>query len=124
MSDALFALVHRPGPAWVDETGYREQPGIERHIGYLRRLFDEGRMVMGGPFLDDAGGLALIEADDMEEASTFAYDDPTVREGLLSVEVHPWRVVFRREIPKDVVSASASASSAPSATAPSSPPER
>jgi uncharacterized protein YciI len=95
MRDGLFALIHRPGPAWAEGVGYREQPGIERHIGHMRRLFDEGSMVMGGPFLDDAGGLVLLEVHGLDDATRLARDDPTVRDGLLSVEVHPWRVVFR-----------------------------
>ena len=112
MSGALFALIHRPGPAWQDGIDYREQPGIERHIGYMRRLFDEGRMVMGGPFLDDGGGLVLIEAESLDEATTLAGDDPTIRGGLLSAEVHPWRVVFRREDSGDPVSSASSSASA------------
>ncbi len=108
MSGALYALIHRPGPAWQEGIGYREQPGIEQHIGYMRRLFDEGRAVLGGPFLDDAGGLVLLESGATEEAMRLAHDDPSVREGLLSVEVHPWRVVFEREAGDPVSSAMSS----------------
>ena len=109
MSEALFALIHRPGPAWQDGVGYREQPGIERHVAYMRSLFDQGRMPMGGPFLDDSGGMMLLEADSLDEATAVARADPTVGEGLLCVDVRQWRLVFRRDGSNDAFSSPATA---------------
>jgi uncharacterized protein YciI len=96
MTDGLFVLIHRPGPAWLASTPYHEQPGVERHVEYMAGLFESRRMPLGGPFLDDAGGMVLLEATDLKSAQGIADADPTVRDGLLTVEVHPWRVVFRR----------------------------
>jgi uncharacterized protein YndB with AHSA1/START domain len=46
-------------------------------------------LVLGGPFLDDAGGLAILRAD-AAAAARMAAADPGVTSGLLTVTVRPW----------------------------------
>lgn len=31
---SLFVLFHRPGPRWLPEVPFPEQPGIMDHVGY------------------------------------------------------------------------------------------
>jgi uncharacterized protein YciI len=64
----------------------------------MRRLRDEGRLVLGGPFLDEeSGGLAVIEAGSLEEADALAREDPSIASGFLTVHVRPWLAAMRRE---------------------------
>jgi uncharacterized protein YciI len=90
----LFVLLHRPGPTWDANLPYPQQPGVEDHVAYMKTCFEQGRILMGGPFADDSGGMMLLEAGDLQEATNIARADPKVRDGLLVVQVHPWRVVF------------------------------
>lgn len=85
-----FVLFHTPGPRWQTGAGFREQPGIGRHVGYMREQMEAGRLAIGGPFLDDSGGMMVLRAGTAEEAAAIAHADPTVADGLLSVEVKPW----------------------------------
>jgi len=91
----LHVLVHRPGPTWKPGVSFREQPGIEEHVRYMAGLLDQGLMVMGGPFLDDSGGMMVSRLPTLEEARRVAEADPAVRSGLLEVEVKAWLVAMR-----------------------------
>ena len=91
---SLFVIEHRAGRAWLDGAGFREQPGVDVHMAFMRSLHDRGVLVLGGPFLDDADGahvgMAIIRAGSHEAAATLAAEDPSVAAGLLEVRVRPW----------------------------------
>lgn len=83
---------HSPGPQWKPGVSFREQPGIEEHVAYMHGLLERGLMVMGGPFLDDSGGMMVSRIPTLEEARRVASEDPGVESGLLRVEVRAWLV--------------------------------
>jgi uncharacterized protein YciI len=59
----------------------------------MDRLFDAGRVVMGGPYADDTRVLLVVDADDADEASALFRDDPWNREGILvPSDVIEWTV--------------------------------
>lgn len=87
-----YVLFHSPGPQWNGDFSFREQPGIEAHVGYMAGLLERGLLVMGGPYLDDSGGMMVSRASSLEEAESLAREDPGVRSGLLRVEVKAWYV--------------------------------
>ena len=88
---ALQVVAHTPGPAWVPGVSFRDQPGVEHHLGTMRGWLEDGHLVMGGPFLDDAGGgMAVVAFDSVEAADAAAQADRAVRAGLLRAAVRPW----------------------------------
>ncbi len=87
-----YVMLHSPGPAWAKDIPFREQPGVETHVQYMAELLQQGLIVMGGPFLDDSGGMMISRSPTLEEAQQTANKDPAVQSGLLRVEVHPWMV--------------------------------
>jgi uncharacterized protein YciI len=90
-------LFHRPGPAWRAGVPFPEQPGVELHVGFMRELHAEDRLVMGGPFLDgDGGGMAVVAFGSVEDAERRARTDPSIGAGLLTVSVRAWRVPMAR----------------------------
>jgi uncharacterized protein YciI len=91
-----YVLLHSPGPHWNKAKSFREQPGIQAHIAYMGGFDKAGKLVIGGPFLDNTGGLMVLEAASLDEAKAEAMADPTVKSGLLKVTVHPWLVAFQR----------------------------
>jgi uncharacterized protein YciI len=50
----------------------------------------KGRLLIGGPFLDDSGGMMVLKVGSMDEAEAIAGADPAVKAGLLQVKVRPW----------------------------------
>lgn len=72
-----------------------EQAGVMDHAGYLAELAAHGKLMLGGPFLDDTGGMVLLAVESEEEALRIAAEDPGVISGLLRVEVRPWLPAVR-----------------------------
>lgn len=71
------------------ETAARLQRG---HMDNIRRLAEEGRLVLAGPFLDagEIRGIFVLAVDTLEEAQALVEADPAVQAGRLSMELHPW----------------------------------
>ena len=91
-----FVLNHTPGAQWDHTKAFRDQPGIERHVGYMSAFADKRQLVMGGPFLDNSGGMAIFDVAMIDDARAIAEADPTVKSGLLAVTVKPWLAALAR----------------------------
>lgn len=96
--DMRFLIIHSPGPRWDSSKGMFEQVGLSGHIAHYRKLQAEGKLLLGGPFMDaKGGGMMLPEAGLSEkELTDFAMDDPAVKDGLLTVQVRPWLIGMRK----------------------------
>lgn len=92
--DVRFVIVHTPGPTWVPGKSFFEQPGLQAHVDHYRQLLTQGKLVLGGPFLDGAAGGMMVPAAGLaqKEIEEFAQADPAVRSGLLRAEVRPWLI--------------------------------
>lgn len=65
------------------------------HLVNLEPLNRQGRVLLAGPFTDQAGSLIIIEANSLEEAKQIAQDDPYTVHGIFErVEVHPFQQVL------------------------------
>jgi uncharacterized protein len=64
-----------------------------RHIEYLDKLDQEGKIFARGPFSDDSGGLVVYKADSYEEALLLAENDPHVILGSRRLELKEWKIV-------------------------------
>jgi uncharacterized protein len=70
-----FVILWAPGPAWVQGKTVREQPHWEQHATFMDGLFENGMVVLGGPFADATGSLVIVEAENEHEvADVFAHD--------------------------------------------------
>ncbi|MBA2485106.1 MAG: hypothetical protein H0V35_03235 [Nitrospira sp.] len=65
------------------------------HLAGLEFLCRDGRVILAGPFGDQAGSLIIIEAGSLEEAERIAQEDPYAVHGIFErVEVHPFQQVL------------------------------
>ena len=73
------------------------------HANYISGLHDKGKIVLSGPFMKTAGGMAgtmaaggmaIFKAADLEEATKLGTDDPTVKSGMLNVDMKIFWVPF------------------------------
>jgi len=93
-----FAVFHRPGPLWEQGVSFREQTHVGTHVGYMSQQAEQGRIVLGGPFLDEeSGGLMVMRAESLDEANTIAQNDPSVQIGFLTAHVRPWLAAMSSE---------------------------
>ena len=60
-----------------------EKAVMGEHAGYWTKLFDAGRVVVFGAILEPGGvwGLAVVEAERIEEVRAIAQEDPAVKTG-------------------------------------------
>lgn len=62
------------------------------HLDNIRRLAEEGKLVVVGPFLDDGEirGIYVFNVSSIEEAKKLTESDPAIKLGTLIMELHPW----------------------------------
>ena len=91
-SPIYCVLSHSPGPKWKEKSSFKEQPGVLEHVKYFSDLAEKGTLLMGGPFLDNSGGMMILKTQDIEEAKRLGEADPAVKSQLLKVTVRQWLV--------------------------------
>jgi uncharacterized protein len=91
-----YVVFHSPGPKWVKEKRYNEQPDFMVHVKYMSDLHEKGKVLISGPFMEVEGGLngrlapggmIVLRTKSLEEAARLAKDDPTVKSGMINAEV-------------------------------------
>jgi uncharacterized protein len=89
-----YMVFLRRSPQWTPEgPGVKEL--IEAHLANIRRLAQEGKLLLAGPFLEQTGpgslaGLFVLQAGSTAEAREIAGTDPAVKGGRFTIEVLPW----------------------------------
>ncbi|HKZ81889.1 MAG TPA: YciI family protein [Pyrinomonadaceae bacterium] len=86
-----MALLKR-GPNWTATKTGEHNPIRDSHYAYFQSLVESGKAVLAGP-LDDDGEIKdvyVFRSKSQDEARAWAKDDPAVKAGHLSVEMHPW----------------------------------
>ena len=73
-----FVILWAPGTAWAAGKTVREQAYWDEHAEFMDRLFEEGTVIMGGPFSDGTGSLVIVEAENIDEVATLFAKDPFV----------------------------------------------
>lgn len=98
MRETRYVIFHAPGPSWLPGKTLFEQDGVQDHVNHYRQLQREGKLFMGGPFMDGAGGGMMISEEGISEQELieFAHADPAVKSGLLTAELRPWLVGMKR----------------------------
>lgn len=86
-----FALLYD----YVPDILERRKPFREEHLGLLRKLHAEGRLVMAGAFQPADGALFAFKADAPADVEAFVKADPYVRNGLVTAwRVREWTVAI------------------------------
>ncbi len=62
------------------------------HFNRLKVMLAEGRLVLAGPCEDEAFGVVIFSAESRDEAERIMNDDPAVKAGLMTAELHPFCV--------------------------------
>ncbi|MGE0634744.1 MAG: YciI family protein [Pseudobdellovibrionaceae bacterium] len=91
-----YVVFHKPGPKWQKGVDFREQPGVREHVIHYAKIREEGKLFLGGPFLDGSGGMMITSYGiSKEEVEKFAAEDPAIKSGLLAYEIKPWLIAMK-----------------------------
>jgi len=67
---------------------------MKGHLTNIRKLADEGKIIVAGPFTEDNKqnfeGMFIFNTQSKEEAEQWVKTDPAVQAGVFSYEVFPW----------------------------------
>lgn len=95
--DAYQVVILRRGPKAADFTKAELQKMEGAHQAHLQQLMESGRLLVVGPFADQADtsfrGMCLYQAGSVAEARRLAEADPAVQSGRVRVEVMTWMTV-------------------------------
>ena len=100
----MFVVIYTPGPAWLQGKSITEQPYFREHGRYMQRFFADKRLIMGGPFMDNQGGLGIIDVANEAQAREILEQDPAVLARVFQPHLHPWHAVFNQYTAKSAQS--------------------
>ena len=86
--------------AWTPE----DEAAVGHHFNRLKAATERGEVILAGRTdepLRDTFGIVVFEAADEASARAFMLADPTVVAGVMTAELHPYRVAMLRSNPAD-----------------------
>ncbi|EFH79562.1 YciI family protein [Ktedonobacter racemifer] len=106
----MFVVIYTHGPAWQTGKTVSEQPFYREHGRYMKQFFMARKLLMGGAFVDNQGGLGILDVASEAQAREIVAHDPAVLERAFEPHLHLWHAYFNQY----------QAQSAPSGKSPSS----
>ena len=90
-------FIHPPREDFAATMTDEEQQVWGVHFARLKRLLDEGTLILAGPTLGPVNtGIAIIEAPDEDAARTIMNEDPAISGGFARGELRPFRASLLR----------------------------
>lgn len=87
-----FAVEIRTGPGWDTRRPPQEQALFREHSAHLRRLREEGHVMLGARYADK--GLLVVAAADTAAVRALFDADPSMKAGTFVYELHPLSVFY------------------------------
>ena len=88
---AYYLVLLRKGPH-RDQDSTTAAKIQKDHMDHINKLAGEGKINVAGPFLDegDMRGIFVFDVQTEEEVKKLVDEDPAVKAGRLTYEIHPW----------------------------------
>ena len=89
-------------PRLLDEKNWTKADSeiVDRHFARLQRLLGEGKLILAGRTQDtDPTGIVILDVASEDEARSLMEGDPTVREGIMTAQLYPYKVALIRPAP-------------------------
>ncbi|MDN3015350.1 YciI family protein [Paenibacillus sp. BSR1-1] len=93
-----FVYLIRPNRAdFIESMTNEESIIMADHFEYLKQLLAKEKLILAGPCLDGAFGICVFKEDSWENAEKVMMNDPAVSNGIMSSELHKYRVSLMQE---------------------------
>ncbi len=90
-------FIHPPRENFAETMTATEEAAWSLHFDRLKRLRDEGSLILAGPTLGRHNtGIVVFEAEDEDSARTTMEEDPVVNGGFAQGELREFRVSLLR----------------------------
>lgn len=85
-----------PRPTFDKDSTPAEDALMEQYFAYWKDLNEKGVCIFGGPVLDPKGmyGIIVVRATDEDGARALGDGDPSVKAGLIKIDVAEMKVAF------------------------------
>jgi uncharacterized protein YciI len=70
----------------------KEEAIVDEHFEYLKKGLADKRVILAGPCLDGEFGIVIFRAASKKDAEDFMKSDPSVKKGVMTAELHSFRV--------------------------------
>ena len=95
--DIRYLVMFTPGSSWQPGVDFRDQDGFGDHVRHWAKAQDDGKIEIGGGFLDGSGAMMIPMAGQLEgEIDAWAAEDPAVVSGLFSYSIKKWYISMKR----------------------------
>lgn len=92
-----FFVEYRTGAGWDHAKPPHEQKFFAEHSAHLKRLREEGRILVGGRHTDK--GVLIMQAASADELKRLLNEDPAIINRLFVVESNPFQVFYGGCVP-------------------------
>ncbi len=97
-----YIYILRLIPRLMDNSNWTNTDNmiVDQHLSNLKKLLDEGILVLAGRTLeedDKTFGIVIFEAETDKQAEQIMLNDPAVKGGIMVSELHPYRVALIRK---------------------------
>jgi hypothetical protein len=89
----MIAIFQRHGSQWNPDKPVREQALWDEHARFVDELFEDGKVVLAGPFADDSGALVILSVESVDEARSIFQNDPWAQEDIqVAGDIKEWTI--------------------------------
>jgi uncharacterized protein YciI len=67
---------------------------VDEHFEYLKKALTEGKLTLAGRCLDGEFGVVIFRAESERDAKDFMKNDPAVKKGIMTAELHSFRLAL------------------------------
>ncbi len=67
---------------------------VSQHFSYLKKLHDEGIVIMAGRFSDVLIGLVMLTVENRIQAEDIMKNDPAIKARIFHGELYKWRIAL------------------------------
>lgn len=92
MMEEFVYLIRPTRENFIETITKKESEIMDKHFEYLKGLLSENKLILAGPCLDGVFGIVVIQAESMDKARNIMENDPSIDEGIMISELHPYRV--------------------------------
>lgn len=90
-SEQYFVQLLGTRDEWPENMTPEEERVMTQHFYYLKDLIKRKKVFLAGPVFDPVFGLIILSAGSKEEAKGIMDNDPSVKAGVHTYEMHPMR---------------------------------